>query len=133
MFDAVDYVEQLSKDATDRGSVPERVAAAIEVAAFLLGLDEDGEEVDEDEDAPVISAPATRVSCTVSPGDYVEVFAEPNDYDTPRVRLRVVEGVRPSSVALTPADARSLAAGLLNAADEADGTTPLTFTTPPTA
>ncbi|MEV1157720.1 hypothetical protein AB0J27_20205 [Micromonospora chokoriensis] len=136
MSDAVEIVEELTEGTPKPGSAPDRVAAAIAVASFLLGLDEDGEEVDEDADEePTVSGivgAVQSVSCCVTPSDGATADAFRGPLGT-RVRLGIREGGSRSMVILTPADARRFAAGLLNAADEADGTAGLPFGLPASA
>lgn len=71
--------------------------------------------------------PMTRTHCVVDPADYAEAVAGVRDDDVRAVAVKIAVGGRVGSVVFTPPLARCFAAGLLNAADAADGTVPLNF------
>lgn len=67
-----------------------------------------------------------EASCSIQPLDHVHVTRLSSGV-TARVGLGLHDRSDAISVYLTPAVARQVAAALLNAADEIDGVTPLTF------
>lgn len=71
------------------------------------------------------------VRCLLNPGDYAQVagYRTPEN-GTPIVNVKVYENGTWRGVVVSPETARVLAAGILNAADAAEGTTPLTFVPP---
>lgn len=134
LSEAVDIVEELTKGASTAGTLAERAGAALEVAGFILGL----EEVEDEEgvtDLGTIAGtgvvgPLTSVECSVTTGDSAKADAFRGPLGV-RVRVSVAEGGNENMVILTAADARRYAAAILNAAaDEADGTTGLPFGLP---
>ncbi|OZV74783.1 hypothetical protein CA850_29850 [Micromonospora echinospora] len=83
------------------------------------------DEIDTDAEPGPLGA-LSSVPCTVVPSDSAWVDA----YQTvrgKRVRLGLVDGSTRPNIVVTPSDARRYAAGILNAADEADGTSRLLF------
>lgn len=75
----------------------------------------------------------THIHCLMNPAESAEVTALISAH--PRVASQVALIFSESheevgSVIMTPAYARAFAAGVLNAADEADGTTPILFMPP---
>lgn len=77
------------------------------------------------EDA-IPAGPLRRAACIHTPGDEAAIqgIALGN---REAVAFTIKAGEETSQVILSPGHARALAAGILNAADEADGTTPLVF------
>lgn len=126
LSEAVDIVDELTKGASTAGTLAERAGAALEVASFILGLEE---EEDDEDAASGIVGPSQTVECSVTTGDSAKVDAFRGPLGV-RVRVSVAEGGNENMVILTPADARRYAAAILNAADEADGTTGLPFGLP---
>ncbi|TDC29974.1 hypothetical protein [Micromonospora sp. KC213] len=121
-----EFVEEFGLDATSDA----RARVALDVATFLVEYDDPQPAEDDEDDAdgdtgnPGPIGAALAVPCTVDPGDQATTDA----YQTvrgKRVRVTVVEDGRRHGVVLTPAAARSYAAGILNAADACDGVKPL--------
>jgi len=114
-----------------RGTAPDRVAASVMVAEFLIGDQEEepaAPPATPDDYAP--AGPARLVECEVTPGDRLFVrAARPSDGTAgrPLVGIAATANGETAEVILSPARARAWAAGVLDAADEADGTTPLNF------
>ncbi|MFG3710146.1 hypothetical protein [Micromonospora sp. NPDC047730] len=121
-----------------RGSAVDRAGAALEVARFLVGEEELDEGYDEEEpeqgetsiDGPLDLAeatpvgPARRVECIASPGDYA--YVRPGKVSgKPFVHIEVHADGETESVFLAISEARRFAAGILDAADEAEGGSPL--------
>lgn len=107
-----------------------RARLALDVATFLVEYSDpqpdEAEEVDAvgDTDNPRPLGARLSVPCSVDPSDRAMTDA----YQTARgkrVRVMVGDGSHSHSIVLTPAAARSYAAGILNAADECDGVKPL--------
>lgn len=116
------------------GTAPERAAAAVLVAEFLVrdGQPEAGAEptaADPDDYTP--AGPTRVLDCDVEPGDRLFVRGAKPPSGTLGRPLVGIEATSSSGavvqVVVSPARARSWAAGILDAADEADGTTPLNF------
>lgn len=105
----------------------QKTADALAVAAFLMEyaptLTEqaaDGDEEDEADGMP--TGPLSTVHCLHDPADTIQAAAVRGE----AVGVRIVAGGGDAiGVVLTARDARAFAAGLLNAADEADGSSPL--------
>ncbi len=115
-----------------RGTAPDRTAAAMMVAEFLVG--EPQEEVAElppaAPDDYTSAGPARLVECEVSPGDrlFVRAARPPaGSSGRPLVGIEATANGETAQIVLSPSRARAWAAGVLDAADEADGTTPLNF------
>ncbi|MEU4568681.1 hypothetical protein [Micromonospora sp. NPDC023956] len=124
-----------------RGTAPERARAAAHIAAFLLDYPdgwadeepeeeavesaEDDDEIDPDDAVPV--GPARKVMCDASPGDsvYVRAGRSGGRTGTPFVGLNVESDGEHRQIYLSPTKARAYAAGILDAADEAEGRSPL--------
>ena len=72
---------------------------------------------------------ASHAKCAVSPDDVIVVRRIGGaEHETARVAIGIREAPRASlSVVLDPSVARAFAAAILNAADEGDGATPLSF------
>lgn len=68
--------------------------------------------------------PAFAIRCALIPSDAAVVYS---DEDRGIVALEIVYPTHAHSIVLTPEGARNLGAEILNAADRADGTTPLAF------
>ncbi|MFG3715784.1 hypothetical protein [Micromonospora sp. NPDC047730] len=114
------------------------IAAEVCVAAFLMDYsappepeaseepEGETEAADEKDSEPGPLGPVRHAVCAVSPPDaaYTEAYRTVRG---PMVRLGVADGPSRFNVVLTPSDARRFAAGILNAADEADGTDALHF------
>lgn len=115
------------------GTAPDRVAAAVLVAEFLMRDSEHGgEELPTAEAADYVSAgPARSLECDVTPGDRLFVRGAKAPAGTVGRPLIGIEATSSDGalvqVVVSPARARTWAAGILDAADEADGTTPLNF------
>lgn len=124
------YVDEIGTLGRRRGLAHEEASAAVKVAEFLMSWQAEGEIEAAAEDAPedyIAGGPVRQVQCALDACDVAQVVATANGY----IGLRVVpSGNEEASigVVLTPVLARQFAAGILNACDEADGTTPLTFT-----
>ncbi|RLK22624.1 hypothetical protein DER29_0461 [Micromonospora sp. M71_S20] len=128
----MEVIEDADAGAATCGTSPERAAVALEIARFLVGADGYDEEADEEtEEAAQLDAigplgALASVTCSVSPGDTAAVDA----YQTvrgKRVRVVTTDSGNRHTIVLTPEDARRFAAGILNAADAADGTSGLSF------
>ncbi|MFD6638311.1 hypothetical protein ACFWDN_21120 [Micromonospora chalcea] len=133
---AVDILEDVDQGASDRGTSPERLAEVRELARFILGEDAPGgadadpaEDGAEEYPEPGPLGPLTEVHCSDTPSDLATVQGGRSAVHGAVVRLAVGTAQGGGMVLLTPADARRFAAGLLNAADEADGTAGLAFGT----
>ncbi|GAA2843779.1 hypothetical protein Acy02nite_68290 [Actinoplanes cyaneus] len=115
----------------------EYVRLSLEVADFLAysqATEEPTSQEQETGDNPppagdaVPVGPTRRVECEASPGDYAYVRAGRAAPSTPGRPFVVIENVMDgerASLVLSPAVARSYAAGILDAADEAEGRSPL--------
>ncbi|MEU8655240.1 hypothetical protein [Actinoplanes philippinensis] len=114
-----------------RGTAPERTFAALAVAEFLLDEHGGDEGNGEPEPGPVEPAgPVREIACEVDPGDSLRVVGvkAPDSRSRPCVAFRATAQAGDSvEVIISPTRARTFAAGVLDAADEADGTTPLNF------
>lgn len=78
---------------------------------------------------PQVGEPLARVQCTLQPADTLLVHTATQGTNA-FVVVRATTGATPDAgvvVALDAPHARAFAAGILNAADELDGTTALTF------
>lgn len=126
------FVDEVGKSGRHRGQAHEEATAAVEVANYLMTWQAEAEIEAETEDAEedyVPGGPVRQVQCTLDGCDVAQVVATANGY----IGLRVVpDGNEEASigVVLTPTQARQFAAGILNTADEADGTAPLMFGRP---
>lgn len=104
-------------------TITARIRAAI---AALRG------QVDTDDDAPVVEfgsmreGPLTFARCAENPADTVGVRSASLRIGN-IVAIAVTQNDEQNIVVLSPKDARAFAAGVLNSADEADGTSPLVF------
>ncbi|MDG4792686.1 hypothetical protein [Micromonospora sp. WMMD1082] len=100
------------------GDPSEHASRALEVATFLLDYDTPAP-ADDPEPGPL--GPKRTVSCADTPADKATVQGGMSTAHGPAVRLSVHGPNGGGLVILTPDDARRFAAGLLDAADEADG------------
>lgn len=91
--------------------------------------DEDDAEYDEVDELTAVG-PTRSVRCAETPTDGVSVRPAVAPNLGPIVALGAVQGGDTAMIALRPSDARRFAAGVLDAADEADGTEPLLFMPP---
>lgn len=109
----------------------DRVALALQVAAFLLAEAEAAEVPEATASDYEPAGPGRTLTCDTDPEDKLFVrSATP----TTGVAGRPIVGFEATSASgavvqllASPAKARAFAAGILDAADEADGTTPLNF------
>lgn len=131
---AVDILEDVDQGASDRGTSPERLAEVRELARFILG-EEETEEVEEvDAEEPeegrlnlregMPNGPAYRVQCAATPGDYAYTRSGKSG-NRPFVYVEATADGETRAVALDVAEARAFAAAILNAADDAEGASPL--------
>lgn len=109
-----------------RSLAPSGTAEVLAVAAFLMEYAAAGFELEADDDEPYESGmpagPLYDVRCAVTPSEQAQVVGLASG----RVGLRTAGADGPGvTLAITAKDARGFAAALLNAADDADGTSPL--------
>jgi hypothetical protein len=131
----LDIVEDIAAGQPRRkgGDFASRDEAVLAVAEFLLGYDdaETGEELTTRTSRPTRSRGVQLITCNVrSPGDYAYTRAWKSGGRPPFVGLEVVVDGKVAQVAISPRHARAFAAGVLNAADEAEGASPLLWTYP---
>lgn len=118
------HVKRMSGTGVHTGTAAERSAAALDVARFLLygAKAADDEEYEEEAEGPV--GPAYTVESCFGPGDRAYVRAGAQEGSRYVMLMLTADGEH-CKVPLSPRDARMFAAGILNAADEAEGGSPL--------
>lgn len=135
LSDAMRALDEMSKTAPvlRRGSLVDRARVVLDIARFLVGEDVTEKESEEEPStaSTVAVGPARRVPCSVSPGDYAYVRACKVG-QRPAVGLEIGADGESAQVVLGVRDARAYAAGILDAADEAEGGSPLLYFEHPT-
>ncbi|MFI7069566.1 hypothetical protein [Micromonospora sediminicola] len=132
---ALDFLDEVDQGSSERDGTPARARAALDVARFLLNEEEGSEVVyvDPAEDGadeypePGPLGPVYELRCVVSPADMVAVQGGVHPTQGRILRLGFSTEGRSDFLIVSPAEARRLAAGILNAADDADGTAGLSF------
>ncbi|MEV0267704.1 hypothetical protein AB0H43_02925 [Hamadaea sp. NPDC050747] len=130
LTEAEQFVSRLTVGAGETSSDVVRTAVALAVAQFLLDNEAyiepeptEGDVIDTTDSVP--AGPARKVMCAANPGDYAYVRSGRTVGGSGFVGLVNLADGETTQVVLSPADARRYAAGILDAADEADGTSPL--------
>jgi hypothetical protein len=113
---------------------PADTTQALAVATFLMeyaaaGVEHEHEPDEADEADGMPAGPVRYVQCSDTPTDGLQLVGTKSGW----VCVRIVSGGTEvlGGVVLTAKAARSFAAGLLDAADEADGSSPLLMFQPP--
>lgn len=115
-----------------RGTAPDRIIAAVAVADFLYEDDGNGGDDGPEPPADIMpSGPLFALACEVEPADRLTVYSGRTESDAGnRSWVSFLAKANDGStvqVAVSPSRARAFGAAVLNAADQADGTTALNF------